>query len=58
MDEAERIAVDMIRRYGSRESAIQQAHACDVEAFTDEERAFWRAILVELRWYGEGSATS
>jgi hypothetical protein len=45
MDEAERIAVDMIRRYGSRD-------------FTDEERTFWRAILVELRWYGQGSATS
>jgi hypothetical protein len=48
MDEAERIAIDMIRRYGSREAAIQQAHACDVEALTDEERAFWRAVLAEL----------
>jgi hypothetical protein len=48
-NEAERIAIDMIRRYGSREAAIQQAHACDVEAVTNEDRAFWRAVLVELR---------
>jgi hypothetical protein len=41
MDEAERIAVDMIRRYGSREAAIQQAHACDVEA--------WRRSLVSAK---------
>jgi hypothetical protein len=52
MNEAERIAIDMIRRYGTREAAIQQAHVCDVEAMTDEERAFWRAVLVELRRCG------
>ena len=51
MDEAERIAIDMIRRYGICE-AIQHAHAADVEAFTEDERAFWRAVLVELRSYG------
>ena len=42
----------MIRRYGTGEAAIQQAHVCDVEAMTDEERAFWRAVLVELRRCG------
>jgi hypothetical protein len=52
MNEAERIAIDMIRRYGTREAAIQQAHVCDVEAMTDEERAFGRAVLVELRRCG------
>ena len=30
----------MIRRYGTREETIQQAHVYDVEAMTDEERAF------------------
>jgi hypothetical protein len=52
MDDAERTATDMIRRYGSPEVAIQQAHAYDVETVADEERAFWRAVLVELRSYG------
>jgi hypothetical protein len=52
MNEAERIAIDMIRRNGTREAAIQQAHVCDVEARMDEERAFWRAVLVELRRWG------
>ena len=42
----------MIRRYGTREETIQQAHVYDVEAMTDEERAFWRAVLVELRRCG------
>jgi hypothetical protein len=51
MNEAERTANNMIRRYGTREAAIQ-AHVCDVEAMTDEERAFWRAVLVELRRCG------
>jgi hypothetical protein len=44
MNEAERIAIDMIRRYGTREAAIQQAHVCDVEAMTDEERALARRV--------------
>jgi hypothetical protein len=39
----------MIRRYKSREAAIEQAHACEVEAYKDEERAYWRAVLAELR---------
>jgi hypothetical protein len=52
MKNCERTAIDMIRRYGSSEAAIQQAHAYDVDAITDEERAFWRAVLVELRSYG------
>jgi hypothetical protein len=52
MENAERTAIDMIRRYGTREAAIQQAHAYDVEAITDDERAFWRAVLAELRSSG------
>ena len=52
MNKAERIAIDMIRRHGTRETAIQQAHVCDVEAMTDKERAFRRALLVELRRCG------
>jgi hypothetical protein len=36
MNEAERTANNMIRRYGTREAAIQ-AHVCDVEAMTDED---------------------
>jgi hypothetical protein len=40
----------MVRRYRAHEAAIQQAHAY-VEAITDEERAFWRAVLAELRSY-------
>jgi hypothetical protein len=52
MENVERTAVDMIRRYGTREAAIQQAHTYDVEAITDDERAFWRAVLAELRSYG------
>ncbi len=52
MENAGRTAIDMIRRYGTREAAIQQAHAYDVEAITDEERGFWRAVLAELRSYG------
>jgi hypothetical protein len=39
----------MIRRNKSREAAIEQAHAYDVEADTDNERVYWRAVLVELR---------
>jgi hypothetical protein len=50
MNEAERIAIRMVRRYGTCEMAIQQAHVRDVEAVTDEERVFWRVVLVELRW--------
>jgi hypothetical protein len=52
MENAERTAIDMIRRYGTREAAIQRAHAYDMEAITDEERAFWRTVLAELRSYG------
>jgi hypothetical protein len=52
MENAERTAKDMLRRYQTREAAIQQAHAYDVEAMTDDERAFWRAVLAELRSYG------
>ena len=44
-------AASMIRRYKSREAAIEQAHAYDIEAITDKERAFWRAVLAELRSY-------
>jgi hypothetical protein len=51
MQNAERTAIDMIRRYGTREAAIQQTHSYDVEAVMDEERAFWRAVLAELRSY-------
>jgi hypothetical protein len=51
MESAERTAVDMIRRYGTREAAMQQAHAYDVDAVTNDERAFWRAVLAELRSY-------
>ena len=51
MKNAERTAIDMIHRYGTREAAIQQAHAYDIEAITDKERAFWRAVLAELRSY-------
>jgi hypothetical protein len=40
MENAERTAIDMIRRYRTSEAAIQQAHAYDVEAITDEERGF------------------
>lgn len=50
MKDAERTAIRMIRRHGACEAAIQQAHAFDVEAFTDEVRAFWRAVLAELRF--------
>jgi hypothetical protein len=56
MENVERTAVDMIRRYGTREAAIQQAHTYDVEAVTDDERAFWRAVLAELRSYGVAKA--
>jgi hypothetical protein len=42
-------AASMVWRCKSREVAIEQAHACDVEASTDEERAYWRAVLAELR---------
>ena len=42
-------AGSMIRRYKTREAAIEQAHAYDVEAHTDEERGYWRAVLAELR---------
>ena len=52
MENVERTAIDMIRRHGTCQSAIQQAHAYDVEAITDEERGFWRAVLAELRSYG------
>jgi hypothetical protein len=52
MENAERTAIDMIRRYRTSEAAIQQAHAYDVEAITDEERGFWRAVLAELRSCG------
>jgi hypothetical protein len=52
MKNAERTALRMIRRYGTSEPAIQQAHAYDIGAITDEERAFWRAVLAELRLYG------
>jgi hypothetical protein len=52
MENAERTAIDMVRRYRTREAAIQQAHAYDVEAITDEERRFWRTVLAELRSYG------
>jgi class 3 adenylate cyclase len=40
MENAERTAIDTVRRYGTHEAAIQQAHAYDVETFSDEERAF------------------
>ena len=52
MENVERTAIDMIRRHGTCESAIQQAHAYDVEAITDEERRFWRTVLAKLRSYG------
>ena len=52
MENAEQTAIDLICRYRTREAAIQQAHAYDVETFSAEERAFWRAVLVELRSYG------
>jgi hypothetical protein len=52
MENAERTAKDMLRRYRTREAAIQRAHAYDVEAITDEDRAFWRAVLTELRSCG------
>ena len=39
------------RRYKTREAAIQQAHAYDLDAYTDEERAYWRSVLAELRAY-------
>jgi hypothetical protein len=39
----------MIRHHRTRDAAIEQAHAYDVEADTDDERAYWRAVLVELR---------
>jgi hypothetical protein len=52
MENAERTAIDMVRRYRTREAAIQQAHAYDVEAITDEERRFWRTVLAKLRSYG------
>jgi hypothetical protein len=41
----------MIGRYKIRDTAIQQAHACDLDAYMDEERAYWRAVLRELRAY-------
>jgi hypothetical protein len=41
----------MIRRYKSREAAIEQAHAYDIDADSDEERGYWRAVLAELRAY-------
>jgi hypothetical protein len=52
MKNVEPTAADMIRRYGTREAAIQQAHTYDLDAMTDDERAFWRAVLAELRSYG------
>jgi hypothetical protein len=52
MENVERTAIEMMRRYGTREAAIQQAHAYDAEAMTDDERAFWRGVLAELRSYG------
>ena len=45
-------AASMIRRYKSRHAAIEQAHANDIDADSDEERAYWRAVLAELRAYG------
>jgi hypothetical protein len=48
-ESAAECAAAMIRRYKSREAAIEHAHAYDVEAFTDEECAHWRAVLAELR---------
>jgi hypothetical protein len=48
-ENAAECAASMIRRYKSREAAIEQAHACEVEAYKDEERAYWRAVLAELR---------
>jgi hypothetical protein len=42
-------ALQMIGRYKTREAAIQQAHAYDVDASADQERAHWRAILRKLR---------
>ena len=44
-------AASMIRRYKSREAAIEQAHAYDIDADSDEERGYWRAVLAELRAY-------
>jgi hypothetical protein len=44
-------ALQMIGRYKTREAAIQQAHAYDLDAYTDEERAYWRSVLAELRAY-------
>jgi hypothetical protein len=41
----------MVWRYKTREAAIQQAHAYDLDAYTDEERAYWRSVLAELRAY-------
>jgi hypothetical protein len=48
-ESAAECAAAMTRHYKSREVAIEQAHAYDVEAYSDEERAYWRAVLVELR---------
>ncbi len=50
-ENAAECAASMIRRYKTREAAIEQAHAYDVEAYTDEERAYWRAVLASLRAY-------
>ena len=48
-ENAAECAAAMIRRYKSRKAAIEQAHAYDVEAYADAERAYWRAVLQELR---------
>jgi hypothetical protein len=44
-------ALQMVGRYKTREAAIQQAHAYDLDAHMDEERAYWRSVLAELRAY-------
>ena len=50
-DSPEECALQMIGRYEISDTAIQQAHAYDLDAYTDEERAYWRAVLKELRAY-------
>ena len=42
-------ALQMIERYETLEAAIQRAHAYDIDASADEERAHWRAVLRKLR---------
>jgi hypothetical protein len=56
MENVERTAIEMMRRYGNRDAAIQQAHAYDSDAMTDDDRAFWRGVLAELRSYGACNA--